>query len=99
MRLMLTIRAINLSNVSRESKGDQGFTSITSTPNPIKKKLRNKPMSQELGFAFLGGWLLGVIFTFFKLPLPVPPFQGLVAAAAVLLGQVTYNFIKERFAL
>ena len=64
-----------------------------------RKKLRNKPMSQELGFAFLGGWLLGVIFTFFKLPLPVPPFQGLVAAAAVLLGQVTYNFIKERFAL
>jgi XapX domain-containing protein len=59
---------------------------------------RTKVMSQELGFAFLGGWLLGVIFTFFKLPLPVPPFQGLVAAAAVLLGQVTYNLIKEKIA-
>ncbi|AFY61244.1 hypothetical protein [Synechococcus sp. PCC 6312] len=50
----------------------------------------------QLGYAILGGWILGVIFGFFRLPLPVPPFEGLVAAAACLLGQVTYTFIKQK---
>jgi xanthosine utilization system XapX-like protein len=54
-------------------------------------------MNKELGFAILGGWILGVVFGFFKLPLPVPPFEGLVAAGACLLGQVTYTFIKQKF--
>ncbi|MBE9195190.1 MULTISPECIES: hypothetical protein [unclassified Synechocystis] len=54
-------------------------------------------MNKELGFAILGGWILGVIFGFFKLPLPVPPFEGLVAAGACLLGQVTYTLIKQKF--
>lgn len=54
-------------------------------------------MDKELGIAILGGWILGVIFTAFKIPLPVPPFQGLVAAGAVLVGQLTYTFIKQKF--
>lgn len=54
-------------------------------------------MNKELGIAIFGGWILGVIFTAFRIPLPVPPFQGLVAAGAVLLGQVTYTFIKQKF--
>jgi xanthosine utilization system XapX-like protein len=54
-------------------------------------------MNKELGIAIFGGWILGVIFTAFKIPLPVPAFQGLVAAAAVLVGQVTYTFIKQKF--
>jgi len=54
-------------------------------------------MNRDIGLAILGGWLLGVIFTVFKLPLPVPPFQGLIAAGAVLVGQFTYNYIKQKF--
>lgn len=54
-------------------------------------------MNKELGIAMFGGWILGVIFTAFKILLPVPPFQGLVAAGAVLLGQFTYTFIKQKF--
>jgi XapX domain-containing protein len=65
--------------------------------NPLVVFRKGKNMNKELGIAIFGGWILGVIFTAFKIPLPVPPFQGLVAAAAVLLGQVTYTFIKQKF--
>jgi len=54
-------------------------------------------MDKTLGYAIIGGWLLGVIFSVFKLPLPVPPFNGLIAAGACLLGQFTYTLIKAKF--
>lgn len=38
----------------------------------------------------VGGWVLGLIFTACRIPLPVPPLMGLVAAAAVLAGQASW---------
>lgn len=41
----------------------------------------------------VGGWVLGLIFTACRIPLPVPPLMGLVAAAAVLAGQASWVVI------
>lgn len=53
-------------------------------------------MSQVV-LSIFGGWLLGVIFTAFRIPLPVPPLLGLLAAAAVLAGQFSYEYLARAF--
>lgn len=40
-----------------------------------------------------GGFLVGFVFAIFKLPLPVPPLAGLIAAGACLAGSATYRVI------
>ena len=49
----------------------------------------------EIAVTIAGGWLLGVIFTAFRIPLPVPPLLGLLAAGAVLAGQFSYVYIAR----
>jgi XapX domain-containing protein len=39
---------------------------------------------KDAGMALLGGWIIGVVFGWFKLPAPVPPLMGLIGAAGVL---------------
>jgi|LauGreDrversion4_2_1035121.scaffolds.fasta_scaffold159730_3 XapX domain-containing protein len=43
----------------------------------------------------LGGFLVGFVFSIFKLPLPVPPLAGLIAAAACLAGSASYQVVHS----
>ena len=49
----------------------------------------------SLVLSILGGWALGLVFTACRIPLPVPPLMGLVAAAAVLAGQASWQLIAS----
>lgn len=52
----------------------------------------------ELILALVTGFLVGVIFTALKLPIPAPPvLSGIVGIFGVYLGSVGYNWIVERF--
>jgi len=44
-----------------------------------------------LATTLIGGFLVGFVFSIFKLPLPVPPLAGLIAAAACLAGSAAYG--------
>ena len=44
-----------------------------------------------LATTLLGGFLVGFVFSIFKLPLPVPPLAGLIAAGACLAGSASYQ--------
>lgn len=48
---------------------------------------------QALVTTLIGGFLVGFVFSIFKLPLPVPPLAGLIAAAACLAGSSTYQLV------
>ena len=47
----------------------------------------------NLLITILGGFLVGFVFSIFKLPLPVPPLAGLIAAASCLAGSAGYQLI------
>jgi XapX domain-containing protein len=51
----------------------------------------------QIVLSIFGGWLLGVIFTALRIPLPVPPLLGLLAAAAVLAGQFSYEYVARNY--
>ncbi len=44
-----------------------------------------------------GGFLLGFVFTALRLPLPVPPLAGLIAAAACLGGSATFELVRQHW--
>jgi len=48
---------------------------------------------QALVTTLIGGFLVGFVFQIFKLPLPVPPLAGLIAAGACLAGSSTYQLV------
>jgi XapX domain-containing protein len=50
---------------------------------------------KEAGMALLGGWIIGVVFSGFKLPAPVPPLMGLIGATGVLLGGYCYSLLIQ----
>ena len=50
---------------------------------------------QNIVLSIVGGWTLGVIFTACRLPLPVPPLMGLIAAGAVLAGQASWTLLWQ----
>lgn len=52
---------------------------------------------KEAGMALLGGWIIGVVFSGFKLPAPVPPLMGLIGATGVLLGGYCYSLLIQLF--
>lgn len=52
----------------------------------------------ELLVALVTGALVGVLFSFLKLPLPAPPvLSGIVGIFGIYLGGVGYQWIIERF--
>lgn len=52
----------------------------------------------EMLAALITGAVVGIIFSFFKLPLPAPPvLSGIVGIAGIYLGGVSYHWIVERF--
>jgi XapX domain-containing protein len=48
-----------------------------------------------LATTLIGGFLVGFVFSIFKLPLPVPPLAGLIAAGACLGGSATYQAVHQ----
>lgn len=50
---------------------------------------------KDAGMALLGGWIIGVVFSGFKLPAPVPPLMGLIGAAGVLIGGYCYSLLIQ----
>lgn len=52
----------------------------------------------EILLALLAGFIVGVIFTAVKLPLPAPPvLAGIAGIVGIYLGGVSYRWILERF--
>jgi XapX domain-containing protein len=52
---------------------------------------------KDVGMALLGGWIIGVVFGWLKLPAPVPPLMGLIGAAGVLMGGYCYGLFVRVF--
>jgi XapX domain-containing protein len=48
-----------------------------------------------LATTLIGGFLVGFVFSIFKLPLPVPPLAGLIAAGACLGGSAAYQAVHS----
>jgi len=52
----------------------------------------------ELLMALLTGALVGIVFSFLKLPLPAPPvLSGVIGIVGIYLGGLGYNWIIGRF--
>ena len=66
-----------------------------SAETPDKPKRR---MLVELFLAILAGFLVGIIFSAIKLPLPAPPvLAGILGIVGIYLGGATWNIIAEKF--
>ncbi|MDR9827479.1 DUF1427 family protein [Vibrio sp. FNV 38] len=52
----------------------------------------------EIILATVAGFVVGVLFTAIKLPIPAPPvLSGVMGIVGVYLGGVSYQWIVERF--
>ncbi|GAM54362.1 hypothetical protein JCM19232_3 [Vibrio ishigakensis] len=55
-------------------------------------------MMNEVLLAIFAGFVVGVIFSAIKLPIPAPPvLSGVMGIVGVYLGGVFYQWIVERF--
>ena len=53
---------------------------------------------QTLFLALLAGFLVGVLFSAIKLPLPAPPvLSGVIGIAGIYLGGIAYQWALERW--
>ncbi|NUY56705.1 XapX domain protein [Salinivibrio sp. MA351] len=53
---------------------------------------------QEVLLAVVAGFLVGVLFSAIKLPIPAPPvLSGVMGIVGVYLGGIGYQWIIERF--
>ncbi|RJG42418.1 XapX domain-containing protein [Motilimonas pumila] len=53
---------------------------------------------QEALLALFAGFVVGVIFTAVKLPIPAPPvLSGVLGIVGVYLGGLSYQWLVERF--
>jgi XapX domain-containing protein len=50
---------------------------------------------RQAGTSLLGGFIIGVVFGWIKLPAPVPPLIGLIGAAGILIGGYCYDLIVK----
>ncbi|MGR5339577.1 XapX domain-containing protein [Vibrio astriarenae] len=52
----------------------------------------------EIILATVAGFVVGVLFTAIKLPIPAPPvLSGVMGIVGVYLGGISYQWIVERF--
>ena len=52
----------------------------------------------ELLMALATGMVVGIIFSFLKLPIPAPPvLSGIVGIFGIFAGGLAYQWITERF--
>ncbi|OOF22263.1 XapX domain protein [Salinivibrio proteolyticus] len=53
---------------------------------------------QEVLLALVAGFLVGVLFSAIKLPIPAPPvLSGIMGIVGVYLGGIGYQWVVERF--
>lgn len=53
---------------------------------------------QELALAVVAGFVVGILFSALKLPIPAPPvLSGVLGIVGVYLGGVTYLWVIARF--
>jgi len=53
---------------------------------------------QEILLALFTGFIVGVLFSFLKLPIPAPPvLSGIMGIVGVYLGAQIYQWIIEQF--
>lgn len=52
---------------------------------------------RDTSMALLGGWIIGIVFAWLKLPAPVPPLIGLIGATGVLIGSYCYSLLVRLF--
>jgi XapX domain-containing protein len=50
---------------------------------------------KEFILSLIAGWVIGILFTWLKLPLPAPPPLGLVGAAGLTLGAFFYQWMSK----
>ena len=66
-----------------------------SAETPDKSKKRTMA---ELFLAILAGFLVGMIFSAIKLPLPAPPvLAGILGIVGIYLGGATWTLIAQKF--
>lgn len=52
----------------------------------------------EVILATLAGFVVGILFSAIKLPIPAPPvLSGIMGIVGVYLGGITYQWIIEKF--
>ncbi|MDN3651995.1 XapX domain-containing protein [Thalassotalea ponticola] len=53
---------------------------------------------QEVILATVAGFVVGILFSFLKLPIPAPPvLPGVMGIVGVYLGGLVYLWIAEKF--
>ncbi|OKH27114.1 XapX domain protein [Chroogloeocystis siderophila 5.2 s.c.1] len=52
---------------------------------------------RDISMALLGGWVIGIVFGWLKLPAPVPPLIGLIGATGILIGGYCYSLLVRLF--
>jgi len=55
----------------------------------------NQKIMKEVVISLLAGWVIGIIFSWLKLPIPAPPPLGLVGAAGLTLGSLFYQHFHQ----
>jgi XapX domain-containing protein len=45
---------------------------------------------------FLAGWSIGLLFSWWRLPIPAPPLMGLVGAFGLTIGDLCYRWLRSR---
>ena len=55
-------------------------------------------MIKQSILSLIGGSIIGIAFSFFKLPLPAPPLLGLIGLGGMLLGSWLFQHMQNFFA-
>jgi XapX domain-containing protein len=52
----------------------------------------------QIFLSLLAGFLVGIIFSAIRLPVPAPPvLTGVLGIVGIYLGSVTYHWVLQRF--
>lgn len=54
----------------------------------------NQNIMKQFAISLFAGWVIGIIFTWLKLPLPAPPPIGLIGAAGLTFGAFCYQYFN-----
>ena len=53
---------------------------------------------KDLVLSLLAGWMIGIILSWVKIPLPAPPLVGLIGLAGMTLGGWFFQLLSKYFA-